>query len=83
LEEKNEKINKISNFFSSTESTSTSENLIFSTDNKDYKLLATWFEDLIVKVLYGELRLTPTIAIEMVKMFSNLYKFLAAGEMSG
>jgi len=49
----------------------------------DYKVLSTWVEDLIVKVLYGEFRFTASSTMEMLRLFSNLYQWVSAGEMAG
>lgn len=53
------------------------------TDKIDFKLLSNWVEDLIVKVFYGEFRITPSSTIDMLKYFSNLYSWISAGDMTG
>lgn len=54
-----------------------------SKDAVNYKVLSNWLEELMVKVFYGEFRITPSSTFDMLKMFSNLYAWLSAGEMSG
>lgn len=53
------------------------------TNRIDYRTLSNWIEDLLVKVFYGEFRVTPSTTIDMLKLFSNLYQWLAEGEISG
>jgi hypothetical protein len=52
-------------------------------DRVDHQQLSTWVEDLIVKVFYGEFRFTVSATMDMLKLFSNLYKWIADGEMVG
>lgn len=54
-----------------------------TTERVDYKVLSTWVEDLIVKVFYGEFRYTPSSTMEMLKLFSNLYRWISEGELVG
>ena len=49
----------------------------------DFAALSRWTEDLFSKVFHGEFRITPSASMETMKMFSNLYSWLAAGEMTG
>ena len=53
------------------------------TDRVDYRSLSLWIEDLLVKVFYGEFRITPSATMDMLKMFSNLYQWLTDGEITG
>ena len=54
-----------------------------TTERVDYKVLSTWVEDLIVKVFYGEFRFTPSSTLDMLRLFSNLYRSLSEGELAG
>lgn len=49
----------------------------------DYKLLTSWIEELIVKVLYGEFRVAPLATVELLSYFWNLYHWISIGEMNG
>ncbi|KAJ1440151.1 hypothetical protein B484DRAFT_391495, partial [Ochromonadaceae sp. CCMP2298] len=49
----------------------------------DYKVLSTWAEQLVAKVFYGEFRFTPASTVDMLRLFSGLYHWLSAGEMTG
>lgn len=62
-----------------------SENEIQSIQSSpiDYKLLTNWIEDTIVKIFSGEFRITPSATIDLLKYFSNLYKWIQSGEMNG
>jgi hypothetical protein len=54
-----------------------------TTTRVDYKQLTTWVEDLIVKVFYGEFRFTPSSTMDMLRLFSNLYRSVSDGELTG
>ena len=43
----------------------------------DQSSLVRWLEDLIVRCLHGELRVTPSGTFDMIRMFSNLYTLLS------
>eukprot|EP00981_Chlorochromonas_danica_P011592 scaffold4140_cov178-Ochromonas_danica.AAC.5 len=48
-----------------------------------HSALLTWTEELVVKVLYGEFRITPTSTIEVTRYFSNLYRWVTSGDLTG
>jgi hypothetical protein len=77
LSQLEERIRKLSFIISEQEIAAMSKQRI------DYKLLANWLEDTIVKVFYGEFRFTPLASIELFKYFSNLYAWIQSGEMNG
>jgi len=53
------------------------------TSRIDSKLVSLWIEDLMVKVFYGEFRITPASTIDLFSFFSNMYQWLTDKELSG
>lgn len=49
----------------------------------DHYLLSRWLEDLMSKVFNGEISVTTSSSIDLIKMFSNLYSWLDGNEMQG
>jgi len=49
----------------------------------DHFLLSRWLEDLLTKVFNGEISVTTSSSIDLIKMFSNLYSWLDNNEMQG
>eukprot|EP01041_Mallomonas_annulata_P006375 gene6375-12889_t len=44
---------------------------------------AWWVEDLTIKVFHGEFKFVPSATVDLFRMFSRLYDWIAEGEMSG
>lgn len=53
------------------------------TNKIDSKLVSLWIEDLMVKVFYGEFRITPAATVDMYSYFSNMYQWIAGNELMG
>lgn len=49
----------------------------------DHYQLSRWLEDLFAKVFNGEVSVTTSSSLDLVKMFSNLYSWLDNNEMQG
>jgi hypothetical protein len=45
--------------------------------------VSRWLEEMMTKALHGQLTITTSTNIEMIKMFSNVYTLLADGDIKG
>ena len=49
----------------------------------DHSSLARWLEDMMVRVIHGELQVTTATSLQLVRMLSNLYTLIGDGELTG
>ena len=49
----------------------------------EYHQLSIWLEDLVVKVLHGEFRISLSSTASLLSHFSGLYKWISNGEFTG
>ena len=57
--------------------------LVHLTSRVDQSDLARWLEEMMVRVIHGELQVTHSNSLQLFRMLSNLYTFLSDGELVG
>ena len=57
--------------------------LVDLTAQVDQSDLARWLEEMMVRVIHGELQVTHSTSLQLIRMLSNLYTFIGDGELTG